>query len=80
MVVRRGLWWMYNKIVAYAQRCIISVLAAGPVPGHIAFVMDGNRRYARIHGKKVQQGHIEGFAALHSVWIDSLAGGLLSLL
>jgi hypothetical protein len=78
MVVRRGLRWIYNKLVANAQRCIISILTAGPVPRHIAFVMDGNRRYARIHGKKVHQGHMEGFTALHRVSIDLLQTGFLS--
>ncbi|KAF9450262.1 Di-trans-poly-cis-decaprenylcistransferase [Macrolepiota fuliginosa MF-IS2] len=67
MVVRRGLQWIYNKIVAKAQQCILAVLAAGPVPQHIAFVMDGNRRYARSHNKKIQQGHSEGFVALHKI-------------
>lgn len=67
MVVRRGLRWIFNKIVAKAQKCFLAILAAGPVPRHIAFVMDGNRRYARIHNKKVQQGHVAGFDALHRV-------------
>ncbi|KAF7778413.1 hypothetical protein Agabi119p4_2758 [Agaricus bisporus var. burnettii] len=67
MVLRRGLRWIYNKIVTNTQRCIISILTAGPVPRHVAFVMDGNRRYARIHGKEVQQGHMEGFVALRRV-------------
>lgn len=69
MVLRRGLSWIYNKIVAKAQQCVIAILTAGPIPRHIAFVMDGNRRYARTHGKKVQQGHAAGFDALHRVWI-----------
>ncbi len=67
MVVLRGLHWIYNKLIAKAQECLLTVLAAGPVPRHIAFVMDGNRRYARMRNKKVQQGHVAGFDALHRV-------------
>ena len=67
MIVLRGLQWVYNKLLAKAQKCLLTVLAAGPVPKHIAFVMDGNRRYARSRNKKVQQGHVAGFDALYQV-------------
>ncbi|KAF5358126.1 hypothetical protein D9756_001160 [Leucocoprinus leucothites] len=67
MVVRRGLRWIYNAILAKAQKCLLAVLAAGPVPRHIAFVMDGNRRYARRRNRKVQQGHVAGFDTLHKI-------------
>jgi len=43
------------------------VLRAGPIPQHVAFVMDGNRRYARINNVKLIQGHIDGFVALRRV-------------
>ncbi|KAK7449756.1 cis-prenyltransferase [Stygiomarasmius scandens] len=52
------------KITTFAQRFLLRVLASGPVPQHVAFVMDGNRRYARMHGKQVQEGHGEGYLAL----------------
>ena len=51
----------------YAQDFLLNVLASGPIPRHVAFVMDGNRRYARKNHKKVQQGHSDGFAALRRV-------------
>ena len=50
-----------------ARNVLLAVLAAGPVPRHVAFVMDGNRRYARSHHKRVQEGHAEGFIALRRV-------------
>ena len=37
-----------------------AVLKAGPIPQHIAFVMDGNRRHARSNGVDVLQGHVDG--------------------
>ena len=46
------------------QRLVISVLKGGPVPRHIAFIMDGNRRYAREHGIEVAEGHRMGYSKL----------------
>ncbi|KAI6139393.1 putative undecaprenyl diphosphate synthase-domain-containing protein [Pisolithus tinctorius] len=43
---------------------LLSIIATGPVPRHIAFEMDGNRRYARRLGKEGKQGHGDGFRAL----------------
>jgi undecaprenyl pyrophosphate synthase len=40
---------------------------AGPIPHHVAFIMDGNRRYACNRGVKVIQGQVDGFAALRRV-------------
>jgi ditrans,polycis-polyprenyl diphosphate synthase len=37
------------------------------VPRHVAFVMDGNRRFARERGWVVRRGHEEGFESLKSV-------------
>ena len=31
-----------------------------PIPGHIAIIMDGNRRYAREHGLETKEGHLAG--------------------
>ncbi|KIJ92963.1 hypothetical protein K443DRAFT_684890 [Laccaria amethystina LaAM-08-1] len=55
---------MRDSIVNQAQRFLLKVLAAGPVPKHVAFVMDGNRRYARRQQKQVQEGHADGYLAL----------------
>ncbi|KAK0188030.1 dehydrodolichyl diphosphate synthetase [Armillaria mellea] len=56
-----------GKLSAWAQRLLLRVLAAGPIPQHVAFVMDGNRRYARMNHKKIPQGHAEGYIALRRV-------------
>ena len=53
-----------DKTIYRIQRVLLGVLRAGPVPRHVAFVMDGNRRYARTKGMKVIQGHVAGSAAL----------------
>ena len=49
------------------QDFVLKILGIGPLPNHVAFVMDGNRRYARIDHKEVQQGHNDGFITLRRV-------------
>uniref|UniRef100_A0A0W0G9Z7 Alkyl transferase n=1 Tax=Moniliophthora roreri TaxID=221103 RepID=A0A0W0G9Z7_MONRR len=51
-----------NSVKDYPKRLLLKILAAGPVPQHVAFVMDGNRRYARMLGKGVKHGHVYAFA------------------
>ncbi|KAL4064152.1 Decaprenyl diphosphate synthase-like protein [Scleroderma yunnanense] len=55
----------------YAQRqlsyLLLAIIATGPVPRHIAFEMDGNRRYARRLGKEGKEGHGDGFRALVNI-------------
>ncbi|EDR06524.1 uncharacterized protein LACBIDRAFT_236401 [Laccaria bicolor S238N-H82] len=63
-VILRGLAWLRDSIANQAERFFLRVLAAGPVPRHVAFVMDGNRRYARKQQKQVQEGHVDGYVAL----------------
>jgi len=46
------------------RELLIGSLKCGPIPQHIAFVMDGNRRYARNHKLETVQGHHMGFEAL----------------
>ncbi|KAK7024003.1 alkyl transferase [Favolaschia claudopus] len=64
---RRALCWIHAKATRTIERLLLRVLAAGPVPRHVAFVMDGNRRYARSHHQPIQQGHSDGFMALRRV-------------
>jgi len=45
-------------------RITIAVLSSGPIPRHIAFIMDGNRRYAGKRNKLVHEGHADGFEAM----------------
>ncbi|KAF8828623.1 hypothetical protein HHX47_DHR3000162 [Lentinula edodes] len=61
--------WILAKlrITRLAQRSLLHILAAGSIPRHVGFVMDGNRRYARGKGKLVQEGHGDGYLALRRV-------------
>lgn len=59
--------WLRDQTFDHIRRAFLTVLRAGPIPQHVAFVMDGNRRYARVKGMKVIQGHVDGFVALRRV-------------
>ena len=50
---------------------LIGALRQGPIPQHVAFVMDGNRRFARSHGIETVEGHNLGFEALARVYLHS---------
>lgn len=53
--------------MVWAQDVFVSVLKTGPVPQHVAFVMDGNRRFARRRKLEVREGHSAGFESLAHV-------------
>ncbi|CAM0912971.1 unnamed protein product [Alopecurus aequalis] len=48
----------------FLRKCVMAVLSYGPMPKHIAFIMDGNRRYAKSRSIKEGAGHRVGFSAL----------------
>ena len=43
------------------RRAVTSILRAGPIPAHVAFIMDGNRRFAERRGDAVVAGHEAGY-------------------
>jgi ditrans,polycis-polyprenyl diphosphate synthase len=49
------------------KNTVIKTLRQGPVPRHVAFVMDGNRRYARKHHMETAEGHYQGLESLAKV-------------
>nr|WNZ34106.1 cis-polyprenylcistransferase [Chondrilla juncea] len=49
------------------RKLIFRAIAARPIPEHIAFILDGNRRFARKHKLSEGGGHKTGFLALMSV-------------
>ncbi len=50
--------------IKFYEKFILNVLNKGAIPKHIAFIMDGNRRYAVTHGKRKVEGHGVGFQSL----------------
>lgn len=59
--------WFFSLFRRWLQKLFLAVLASGPIPNHIAFVMDGNRRYAGKKGRPGFEGHYDGFSALRNV-------------
>jgi hypothetical protein len=55
------------------RELLIGALSQGPVPQHVAFEMDGNRRYAKNHKIETIEGHHLGFEALARVGSASAA-------
>ncbi|KAH0970978.1 hypothetical protein GBA52_023134 [Prunus armeniaca] len=51
----------------FLRKCMFSVVSVGPIPEHIAFIMDGNRRYAKRRNLPVAEGHKAGYLALMSI-------------
>lgn len=49
------------------RELLIGALRQGPIPQHIAFVMDGNRRFAKSRQIETVEGHNLGFEALAKV-------------
>lgn len=60
-----GGYW--RRFSSFLRKCMFNVLSVGPVPNHIAFIMDGNRRYAKKRNLPVGDGHRAGFSSL--MWI-----------
>ncbi|KAK2867979.1 hypothetical protein FQN49_003284 [Arthroderma sp. PD_2] len=53
--------------IYYIRELLVGALRQGPIPQHVAFVMDGNRRFARNQGIERVEGHNLGFEALAKV-------------
>ncbi len=58
-----------------------SLVLQGPVPKHIAIIMDGNRRYAQDDGKTPIEGHLSGRDKLEDVleWCVDLGIKILTV-
>ncbi|CAN8271252.1 unnamed protein product [Cochlearia groenlandica] len=56
-----------ENICRFSRRCLFRVVSIGPLPVHIAFIMDGNRRYAKKLGLEDGSGHKAGFSSLMSM-------------
>ncbi|EJS42389.1 srt1p [Saccharomyces arboricola H-6] len=48
--------WLYITV----QNLLIKSLSVGPIPEHVSFIMDGNRRYAKSRRLPVKKGHEAG--------------------
>lgn len=65
-----AIFWTCAALQERFERLVLAVLGAGPIPQHIAYIMDGNRRFARARGKPPEHGHFDGFESLKRVRMD----------
>ncbi|XP_029649254.1 dehydrodolichyl diphosphate synthase complex subunit DHDDS [Octopus sinensis] len=67
-------WIPKKKELSWLQGICAQIIKTGPMPKHVAFIMDGNRRFASKTSIDQSQGHIKGFIALTEVlnWCHNL--------
>ncbi|CAN8257781.1 unnamed protein product [Cochlearia groenlandica] len=58
---------LLEEICGFSRKCLFHVISTGPLPVHIAFIMDGNRRYAKKRGLEEGSGHKAGVSTLVSM-------------
>uniref|UniRef100_A0AAQ4R2I5 Alkyl transferase n=1 Tax=Gasterosteus aculeatus aculeatus TaxID=481459 RepID=A0AAQ4R2I5_GASAC len=56
--------WIREGELNLLERISANILKAGPMPKHVAFIMDGNRRFAQKKNMERQEGHMQGFNKL----------------
>ncbi|MES1914049.1 MAG: hypothetical protein MHM6MM_006183 [Cercozoa sp. M6MM] len=49
------------------ERAVARIVRLGPIPRHVAFIMDGNRRFARRQGLPIRRGHAQGYSSMRYV-------------
>lgn len=59
--------WIHDGELNWFHRLLVNIMKAGPIPYHIAFIMDGNRRFATKSKKRKVEGHSMGFDKLSEV-------------
>lgn len=59
--------WVVEEKRTWPEWVALRVLRVGPIPCHLALIMDGNRRFAKLNQQKTLQGHLEGFKTLTNV-------------
>ncbi|KAJ0753660.1 putative rubber cis-polyprenylcistransferase [Helianthus annuus] len=58
--------WL-GGLISTMRRLLFTFMSSGPIPQHIAFIMDGNRRFAKKWKLDEGAGHKAGFLSLLSV-------------
>lgn len=65
---------LLNWLNSFVVNFMINIFKSGPIPKHIAIIMDGNRRYGRKQKISLHEAYTKGFETLtNSVkWFDKL--------
>lgn len=59
--------WFVEDKRTWSQKVLGNILKSGKLPKHVAIIMDGNRRYARVKHMQKLEGHRSGFEKLVEV-------------
>jgi tritrans,polycis-undecaprenyl-diphosphate synthase [geranylgeranyl-diphosphate specific] len=72
---------MKSVVYKIYEKRLLRKIKKGPIPDHIAIIMDGNRRFAKKRGYKPFQGHIFGSKKVEEVldWCWELGVKMLTL-
>ena len=53
--------WLKERILNWFQFLILKIIKISEVPKHVAFIMDGNRRYAKKQNLPIAEGYSKGY-------------------
>ncbi|CAG8420586.1 unnamed protein product [Penicillium salamii] len=67
MILVHLLHRILTSVLLYINDFISETFREGPIPRHVSFIMDGNRRYARQNEVTVAEGHSAGASTLKQV-------------
>ena len=68
-----------NKTYEFYEEKLEEEVSDGPMPRHIAIIMDGNRRYAKELGLETREGHLAGKEKIRDVLNWCLKLGIRNL-
>lgn len=66
-IVETTMSWIRERTSNWFQSLILKIVKTGQVPKHVAFIMDGNRRYANKQKMAKVEGHSRGYVFLKSL-------------
>ena len=56
-----------ERILNWFQFLVLKVIKTGEIPKHVAFIMDGSRRYAKKQNLTIAEGHSKGYVFLKRI-------------
>jgi ditrans,polycis-polyprenyl diphosphate synthase len=71
--------WIREEKLTWLQKLAINVIICGPVPNHVSFIMDGNRRFAEKSHINKAEGHSKGFDKLSETLQWCLEVGIMEV-